>query len=1179
MCSEVRRFQNGRPRPARGADGLAIPKLAARPFHHNLVQRALALFLISLFVMPGAFARGEETVDKADYLAAIKPLLAQRCTACHGALKHESGLRLDAAVFIRKGGDRGTAITTGNSAESLIIQAVSGADEDLRMPPDGAPLKEAEIALLKAWIDSGASAPDDEEIPPDPREHWSFKRPMRPDVPQPANAGWVINPIDAFVSAAHDQHGLTPAREAQKHVLLRRVYLDLIGLPPTPEQLRAFLADESKDAYAKVVAQLLDSPRYGERWGRHWMDVWRYSDWYGYKAELRNSARHIWRWRDWIVESLNADAGYDNMIVDMLAADELDPTNRDSLRATGFLARHYYKFNRNVWLDSTVEHTSKAFMAVTMNCARCHDHMFDPIAQREYYQYRAIFEPYKVRTDRLPGEPNVKKNGLTLAFDASPTTPTYVFNRGNDRRPDKENPVDPGVPDLFDDIAFDVSAVKLPASVYYPGLRPYVRKETRTAARKKLAGSRKQFEKAEQTLIATRKEREQLRVAASESEKPAAATSGDALASTPSGDDAFLHDDFSTEKLDVWEPVAGAWEYKDGGLLQTEVVSEKISLTSLHNHPRDFTVAFRFTIGGGTAYHSVGLSFDVTPGVRGTGVYVSGHQPDPKIQITHGVGGKAQYPAHGRTQLPITVGNEYVLRVDVRDRLINASVDGKRVLAYTIPHERHDGRLSLWTYDSAAKFIEVRLDPLSADAQMVEQIAVGPADPERLTAVDAQFTLAKLAKEAAEKRVVAAVATLSALEARIAADDTRFSSPPAKNADDLALAALVAGQNETFFTCDADVAQSTLELEKAKHASTKGDAKKAKAVAQAEKKLADANAKFEEASKTRTKLTGDYETLTDVHPAESTGRRLALARWIASDENPLTARVAINHMWMRHFGKPLVPTVFDFGLNGKPSSHPELLDWLAVEFMENDWRMKHVHRLIVMSNVYRMASSSQPKIDRRENETADTNNSKIDPDNIYLWRSAARRMESEVVRDSILHVSGELDLTTGGPEIDAKQGLSTHRRSIYYRHAPEKLMTFLEVFDTASTTECYRRHETVVPQQALAMINSRLAIEQARILAGKINKQVGAAASSETTAAFINALFELILCREPLDEERKTCESFLTDQTARLTDTSQLTRFDSGPELSVLPSPDPGTRARENLVHVMLNHNEFVTVR
>src|SRR2546421_7297886 len=262
--------------------------------------------------------------------------------------------------------------------------------------------------------------------------HWAFAPPVRPPVPEVKNTGWVRNPVDAFVAAERERRGLTPRPEAPRHVLLRRVYLDLVGLPPTREELHAFLADTSPDAYEKVVDRLLASPRYSERWGRHWMDVWRYSDWAGYGAEVRESQPHVWQWRDWIVESLNGDKGYDRMVREMLAGDELAPADPATLRATGFLVRQYYKFNRNVVLDNTVEHTAKAFLGLTLNCARCHDHMYDPVAQKEYYSFRAIFEPCLARTDRVPGHLDTKELGLPRIYDATPDAPTYLFVRGNE---------------------------------------------------------------------------------------------------------------------------------------------------------------------------------------------------------------------------------------------------------------------------------------------------------------------------------------------------------------------------------------------------------------------------------------------------------------------------------------------------------------------------------------------------------------------------------------------------------------------------------------------------------------------------------------------------------------------------------------------------------------------------
>jgi mono/diheme cytochrome c family protein len=395
------------------------------------------LLLGSLGVLPGA--------EPIDYLRDVKPIFTRKCTSCHGALKQKGQLRLDAASLIRKGGAEGPALVAGKAAESLLIDAVTGANGLERMPLDGEPLSEIEITTLKAWIDQGAPAPE-EAIPQDPRQHWAFQKPQRPPVPVASHPEWNGNPIDAFVAAAQTQHGLTPRPLADKRTQLRRVYLDLVGLPPTRAELQEFLRDESPDAYQKTVDRLLASPQYGERWGRHWMDVWRYSDWDGYQAEVRESQPHIWRWRDWIIESLNADKPYDRMLVEMLAADEVAPDDPATLRANGFLGRNWFKFNRNIWLDNTVEHTGKAFLGVTLNCARCHDHMYDPIAQEEYYRFRAFFEPYDVRTDRVPGQPDVAKDGLARVFDAKADTPTFLFHRGDDKQPDKEHPLTPGVP-------------------------------------------------------------------------------------------------------------------------------------------------------------------------------------------------------------------------------------------------------------------------------------------------------------------------------------------------------------------------------------------------------------------------------------------------------------------------------------------------------------------------------------------------------------------------------------------------------------------------------------------------------------------------------------------------------------------------------------------------------------
>ncbi|HEX5271218.1 MAG TPA: DUF1549 domain-containing protein, partial [Gemmataceae bacterium] len=432
---------------------------------------------VPLTMLFGLVAAGSSAAaEPVDYLRDVKPLLAARCYACHGGLQQKGALRLDTANFVREGGNSGPAVVPGKAADSLLVARVTASGGKRRMPPAdlGEALSEKQVALLRAWIDRGASGPADEKPEADPKEHWAFRAPVRPAVPRTKETDRVRNPIDAFLAAEREKRGLTPQPPADRATLLRRVTIDLTGLPPTREDLAAFLADPSPDAYEKVVERLLASPQYGERWGRHWMDVWRYSDWWGLGEEVRNSQKHIWHWRDWIVESVNADKGYDQMIREMLAADELYPADLDRLRATGFLARQYFKFNRNTWLEETVEHTGKAFLGLTLNCAKCHDHKFDPISQQDYYCFRAFFEPYQVRTDMVSGEADLEKDGVPRAFDCNPDAPTYRFVRGDERQPVKDRPLSPGVPRLLAFADLDIRPVALPAEASDPGRRPFV---------------------------------------------------------------------------------------------------------------------------------------------------------------------------------------------------------------------------------------------------------------------------------------------------------------------------------------------------------------------------------------------------------------------------------------------------------------------------------------------------------------------------------------------------------------------------------------------------------------------------------------------------------------------------------------------------------------------------------
>ncbi|MCS7046723.1 MAG: DUF1553 domain-containing protein, partial [Gemmataceae bacterium] len=769
-----------------------------------------------------------------------------------------------------------------------------------------------------------------------------FEKVQRPALPDVTDAAWAKHPIDRFLAVEHAKHGLKPRPEAPPHVLLRRLYLDMIGLPPSPEETTEFAAaweaaatTEVRDAvWSKAVERVLASPHYGERWGRHWMDVWRYSDWAGYGNEVRDSQPHIWRWRDWIIESLNADKPYDQMIVEMLAGDEAAPTDPKVLRATGFLVRNWYKFNRDVWLDRIVEHTAKGFLGVTLNCARCHDHFFDPITQKEYYQFRAFFEPHDIRTDRVPGSPDISKDGLVRVYDAKLAAPTYLYVRGDDKNPDKKNPLLPAVPAALGGSPLSITAVTLPRD-------------------------------------AVRPERQQ-------------------------------------------------W-----------LIDETV------------------------------------------------HAHETAVKDAENALAKVKAPAPG-AQVDAAAVEEAGLMLDLARAKLAA------------------------------------LHAVLAVEQLEETTAKGP---------EWEQAAQEAVRRQREVKVLEAKKNLVTARRAAAGADAKSQAALQKKVDEAALAL---------------------------------------------KKIEEEAAKPLNTAYTK-RIVSNY-------PGTSTGRRLALAKWIADEANPLTARVAVNHIWLRHFGKPLAPNPFDFGANAKPPSHPALLDWLAAEFMNPHdsaagaekpprWSMKRLHRLILTSRAYRMDS------------TNDAGNAAKDPDNVYLWRMNARRMEAEIVRDSVLAVAGQLDRTMGGPEIPEQQGLTTRRRSIYYRYAPEKMMEFLTLFDSANVTECYQRTESIVPQQALAMSNSSLVLAQSRLLARQLMKHLGGVASAENAAAFTRTAFVHILGRAPNQEEQSACEAFLAQQATLLANPKGLTVFSGGTANAIAPAADPQLRARESLVHVLLNHHEFVTIR
>ncbi len=870
-------------------------------------------FALLLSLLPFS-ARAVET-NQVDFVRDIQPLFETKCNTCHGPLRKKGGLRLDAGVLALKGGKDGEVIKPGDADGSDLLVRVLSHEEDEKMPPEGKPIGEREVDLLKRWIAQGATVPPNEEIPAGPDQHWFFQKPVKAEPPASES---LTHPIDRFVAAEWAKHGLTPQAAADQATLLRRVTLDLIGVPPSEEETVAFENDAAPDAYERVVDRLLANEQHGVRWGRHFMDVWRYSDEVADSCNAKETMLgefHLWRWRDWIVNALNADKPYDRMIQEMLAGDELAPEDPQVLAATGFIVRNYTTLgSRDLWLGDTVEHTAQAFLGVTMKCARCHDHKYDPIPQADYYRLRAVFEPIQKRIDLVPGVSDPLKAGIPRIYDSDLSAKTRLFKNGNPQQPDEKTQIEPAAPSLLRLAGFSPKDVSLPREAYRPGTRQFVR--------------------------------------------------GDRLAAV----DAVL----------------------------------KMARTEQENLPA------------------------------------------------------------------------------------------------------------------------------KAEPTPLEQAAL----------------------DAANARIARGEAELAAVRACIATDDALAENDASDEAKQLSATATEARRTFAKTELELTLAEALHEREKAREKKDEGQ------IAAGEEKVIKSREAIAKLEAEHAKPADKYESLWPRYSDHSTGRRLALAQWMTQRDNPATARVLVNHVWLRHFGAPLVATVFDFGMHGAKPQNQALLDWLAVDLMENGWSLRHLHRLIVTSQAYRLISARQPG----------SENEKRDPENRWLWRMNSQRMQAEQVRDSILALSGRLDPALGGPPLDPKRADRAFRRSIYFRHTPGLADPMMNVFDGADPNECYRRQESIVPQQALALANSRLLFEQSRIIAQQI--------AAPGNDAFVESAYRRVLGRPPCDRERAASLRFL-ENTAPVTDV--LLAEEKEPLVS--PSTDVATRHREQLVQVLLNHTDFVTIR
>ena len=1180
---------------------------------------------LMLLLIPGNTGFADDT--PVDYVRDVKPILHERCYACHGALKQEAGLRLDTAQLARSGGDSGAAIIAGDIGHSLLIDRVNAVDGTTRMPPEGKPLTPEQISVITSWIESGATPPENEQPEQDPRQHWAFQKPVRPAVPQ-TSISVEENPIDAFIGTRQAAAGVSPLPLTDKATLLRRVYLDLIGLPPSADELQAFLRDNSETAYAKTIDRLLESPQHGERWGRHWMDVWRYSDWYGRRSvpDVMNSYPMIWRWRDWIVRSINDDKPYDQMVVEMLAADELAPDDEQNIVATGYLVRSWFKWNYETWKKDLVEHTGKAFLGLTLNCCQCHDHKYDPLAQEEYFRFRAFFEPMELRHDRVSGEPDPGpfqkydytksygpiSSGMVRVFDEYLDAETYMFSKGDARlRIEGKPPVTPGAPAVFGGDQLKISPIVLPITVAYPGLKESLKSDELRKLEAALAAAKTHLTEARDSLSA---EPPDLR-----NELLAAETALEIAVKSRVG----VTDSQSTNKV---------LQGEQSLLLDAKVGRRALShaLPGLDALAENGTVSYLIEIAkdGHTNFQ---LALDIAQGL--TGGYVAFEHGTIKTYMPGGFNefvagtydlsnGQNRFTVQMQLDLP---QNQFLLTVtsltdnvvivnavpaalndwkpqsngkrgaflDCRpgteaifDALTFAQPNGTTVLSFDFEAPMHmEGRdvVDAIPAPETSSWIVTGFCQAPATSKIVSTFSLDPAVQAavvRVAAVRQALRIPTLKIAAAEARLAAAELELKSLELRFEADATRYSTgflSEDRQAEPAVKTRIYAAcQSER----DAALAVAKAKLASADLAIASAEVKVADAGKQADQPAIDAaNKELQTAQKSRATATndlnvananlskelGEYAALSPKYPQVTSGRRAVLAKWIASRNNPLTARVAVNHIWLRHFGQALVATTHDFGRNGSQPTHPELLDWLACELMDSGWSMKHLHRLIVTSQTYQLTSM----LPRSAGDAAEhiTSSNAADPDNRTYWRFPAARMQAEVVRDSLLEVAGELDKTIGGHEIDHKQGMVSRRRSLYFAHHGEEKMEFLELFDAANPCDCYKRTSSIQPQQALALTNSELTKILSRQLAARLWTRMNAS-SEDFNSQFVNLAFLQVLNRQPHEAELTASLVFLEQQANRLTPTDGTTA-----------EIDPVKRSRENLVHALMNHNDFVTVR
>jgi Protein of unknown function (DUF1553)/Protein of unknown function (DUF1549)/Concanavalin A-like lectin/glucanases superfamily/Planctomycete cytochrome C len=994
--------------------------------------------------------------DTVEFNRDIRPILSENCFACHGpdAGNRKTKMRLDqeSGAKIELRGDR-VSIVPGDAAKSEVYRRISSDNKAFRMPPAWAgkdKLSAKNIDLLRRWIDQGAKW----------EAHWSFIPPKLPVVPEAKWKDWPKNPIDNFVAQRLQMEGLHPAAEADRATLIRRVTLDLTGLPPTPREVDTFERDSSPNAYEKVVDRLLSSPRYAERMAFRWMEAARYGDTNGYQLD---GPRDMWRWRDWVIQAFDHNMPFNEFTIDQLAGDLLPRPTLDQVSATGFNRNHRTNAEGGIvpeefrveYVVDRAATTSTVWLGLTMGCARCHDHKFDPITQKDFYSFYAFFN-------------NVPEKGL-------------VYNFGNDE-PYIKAPT-PAQQTELSRLDQDVAA----AQRRWDSLSPKIEKAQRTWE-KKVRKSGADDWNVDEGLVYLQKEK-------------ATAFDGKRFVEISNGDFA----DF-----DYLEPFTfAAWVKPDspnGAILSHSEDYFEGSGHGLYvlNGKLRLHVVFRWTDIGMRVesaqplklheWQHVSVTYDGKRKASGVHMYVDGRPIETKILFDD-----LSWPMKAKRPFRIGAGGGMRFQGEIGD---------VRVYKVALTAEE-------------AAVIPIR--------ETVEQIAA--IKPQSRTKTQADKLRLCFLERAAPKNISNARSDLRAARAR---RDRFYETIPT-----------------VMVMKDTPQPRDTFVLKRGAY-DAHGD-----------------------------KVTARVPAVLPPLPPGAPNNRLGLAEWLVDRKNPLTARVTVNRFWQMYFGTGLVKTVDDFGSQGEWPVYRDLLDWLAVDFMDTGWNVKAMQKLIVMSATYRQSTKADPQLIER------------DPENRLLARGPRLRLGPEVIRDQALAVAGLLVEKVGGPsvkpyqppglwqelaggkgyELDKGEGL--YRRSLYTYWKRTVAPPFMVNFDSPNRETCtVRETRTNTPLQALDLMNDETFLEASRKLAERALREGG-----PTPQQRIEYLYRLVLARDAKPREAQVMMSAVQTFEQRFTASPEsaaayLSYGDSARDAQLKPNE---LAAYTTVASLMLNLNETIT--